>query len=156
MKMAAAPNGIFDFSDKVKRSTLSNREAVGVSNTNLPRDIADALERLEEISSLGRDWDSYNSESPSRLAISTARSFIVALNRRNKAAPFFIGPIPDGGIQMEWQGTGGDLEVEIMPAGDSLNYLRITGKGTVNRKSEERHHASIEQVLAQVFLVTGE
>jgi len=119
-------------------------------------DILEALKRLEAISVLQKDWDSYGGEAPAGAAIFAARKFIADLDRIQKAAPFFVAPIPDGGIQMEWQGRAGALEVEIAPTGDSFNFLRIIGKATANRQSEEKHGLSAYQILEQIDSVAHE
>ena len=48
---------------------------------------------------------------------------------------------------MEWQGQAGSLEVEIAPSGDSFNYLKVVGRGTTDRKSEEKHDVSPYHIL---------
>jgi hypothetical protein len=114
------------------------------------------LKRLEAISVLQKDWDSYGSEAPTEAAIFAARKFIAELNRIQKEAPFFITAIPNGGLQMEWQGSTGALEIEIDPTGDFFNFLRITGKGTANRQSEEKQGLSAHEILQQISLLAHE
>ena len=45
-----------------------------------------------------------------------------------KTEPFFIAPDPDGGVQVEWRGSAGELEVEVTPAG-TLATLLVLGGG---------------------------
>jgi hypothetical protein len=150
MKMAAAlsSNTFFvNFSQNIEKKTVSSEAR---------QDILEALKRLEAISTLQKDWDSYGGEAPVETAIFAARKLLAYLNRVQKAAPFFVAPIPDGGVQMEWQGRVSILEVEIAPTGDSFNFLRIVGKGTTNRQSEEKHGLSIDQIVEQIDSVIRE
>lgn len=158
--MSAAPklsSNTFFLTSSIETKTVSSSETEFLLNSSVRRlDILEALKRLETISILQKDWDSYGGEAPAAAAISTAQKFIGDLNRMQKPAPFFVAPISDGGIQMEWLGLGGALEVEIAPIGGSFNYLRIVGKGTADRKSEERHGVSVYHILEQIDSVIRE
>jgi hypothetical protein len=152
MAVALTSNTFLVFSGIEKKTEIIfSREAEGLLKSDVTRpEILEALRRLEEISSLQKDWDSYGAEAPAKAAIFAGRRFIASLDRLQKAAPFFVAPIPDGGIQMEWQGQDVALEVEINPAGDSFNYLKIVGRGTADRKSEEKHNVSAYQILERI------
>ena len=110
----------------------------GASSAALQR----AFERLGELTRLGPNWDSYGAEPISPQAIALARQFLTAVAERfaawagDRVHPYVIVPLANGGVQLEWRGPGGDLEVEIGPAGD-FAYLLITGQGAA-RTFEER------------------
>lgn len=88
-----------------------------------------ATQKVDEIAQLPDDWDSYGALRPSGTAISMAHKLVVQLWTElgdtvdEAAVPWTIAPLADGGVQLEWRGSGGAVEVEIDPNG-SLNYLR--------------------------------
>lgn len=102
------------------------------------------LQRLEEIASLGQDWDSYGAQAPSRRALATARhlagavaeSFAPAVGTH--ALPDAVLPLADGGLQMEWRSGDGILEIDVDPEG-RLGYLLQydTGTGTQYDEADE-------------------
>ena len=102
----------------------------GASSAALQR----AFERLEELTRLGPNWDSYGAEPISPQAIALARQFLTAVAERfaawagDRVHPYVIVPLANGGVQLEWRGPGGDLEVEIGPDGH-FAYRLITGQG---------------------------
>ncbi|HKV38013.1 MAG TPA: hypothetical protein VJX67_02280 [Blastocatellia bacterium] len=59
----------------------------------------------------------------------------------------------DGGVQVEWRGPGGTLELEVHP-GRKLDYLLITGQDE-NRIYEENEDISKDRLmnlLTRIFL----
>src|SRR5262245_7709026 len=89
-----------------------------------------SLQRLDELSKLERDWDSYGALplTPTALALAevTMRKavdiFGVAFGER--VAPYTLMPITDGGVSIEWRGPHATLELDIGPSG-ALSYLLI-------------------------------
>ncbi|MBE9130114.1 MULTISPECIES: hypothetical protein [unclassified Coleofasciculus] len=112
--------------------------------------LAPIFKRLKELAQLEADWDSYGAEPVSSVAIVTAFELLDALREQlsrkvRELLPQFIAPLVDGGLQLEWSGQQGELEVEIDPNGD-LGYVLIEGQGT-NRKFKEQHQVSLNEVL---------
>ncbi len=60
--------------------------------------------------------------------------------------PFAVAPLPYGGVQIEWRGNAGAIEVEIDVDG-SLSYLLEIGEGKA-RTIEEKPKASTGDVLS--------
>ncbi len=112
--------------------------------------LAPIFERLKELAQLKADWDSYGAEPVSSVALVAAFELLDAVKERlcrkvREPLPQFIAPLADGGLQLEWSGQQGDIEVEIDPNGD-LGYVLIEGQGT-NRKFKEQHQVSLNEVL---------
>jgi len=112
--------------------------------------LAPIFERLKELAQLKVDWDSYGAEPVSSVALVAAFELLDAVKERlcrkvREPLPQFIAPLADGGLQLEWSGQQGDIEVEIDPSGD-LGYVLIEGQGT-NRKFKEQHQVSLNEVL---------
>jgi hypothetical protein len=112
-------------------------------------------QRLDELAQLQSDWDSFGSDPPSETAVMTSKGLIVtvaaALQRVDQPLPFFIGPISGGGVQVEWRGPSGSIEVEV-DADGGFNCLIARGSGT-ERRFEERHGLSLadtEELIASV------
>jgi hypothetical protein len=81
-----------------------------------------ALEDVNRLGILQRGWDGGNSPPPSVEVLELARAIVIkAADTTNVMAPH-IGPVPGGGIQLEWHTGARDLELEILPNG-SLAYL---------------------------------
>jgi hypothetical protein len=107
--------------------------------------LAAACQRLAELAALQADWDSYGADPPTDLAITTARQVLEAVAGRLASAagatpaPYFIAPVPTGGVQLEWTGPCSEIEVEVGPEG-ALGYLLVRREGD----------AETEQVQARV------
>lgn len=111
---------------------------------------ADALRRIDEFRGLEPNWNSYGAERVTREAISAAKVLFRALSDDARQLgpglrPVAVVPLGSGGVQVEWFGPGGELEVEIEPDG-TLGYLLITGTAP-DRHFEEAAIASRTHIL---------
>jgi len=50
--------------------------------------------------------------------------------------PYFVAPLPYGGVQLEWREPGREIEIEIAPDG-TLAYLLIEREGVARRFTEQ-------------------
>jgi hypothetical protein len=94
----------------------SQRVSVSVAEPVTAR----ARRRLEIISKLKRNWDSYGANPTSREALKRTDALLRRLEEHphigtlsSEAAPFAVAPTPAGGIQLEWRLRGAVLELEI-------------------------------------------
>ena len=118
-----------------------------------------AFERLDELSRLERDWDTYGALPLASTALDVAeaimRKVVKAFDKAlgQCVAPYTIMPIADGGVSIEWRGAGAELELDIGPSG-ALSYLLIehTDEG---RRFEEGSGLSERQALDLVRRVIG-
>lgn len=78
---------------------------------------------LQELKQLPENWNSYGSPKVTSEALNRSQELIriFALSGMSKPQIF---PVSGGGIQFEWQGDKGELEIEILPNGDIL-YLIV-------------------------------
>ena len=124
------------------------------SDHSQPR--ADALvrparERLAQISRLDRDWDSYGAEPLSQKAITRANKLLGSVGGYfadllgEQIRPYAVAPLASGGVQLQWRGPGGDLEVEVGREGD-LGYLLVEGVEP-NRTFTEADEVTSSEVL---------
>ncbi len=136
---------------------MPNLQAVSVSretkfyssSPNPKISLTSIFERLKELAQLEADWDSYGAKAISSVALVKVFEVLEALKERfvkvKEPLPQFIAPLADGGLQLEWNGQQGDIEVEIYPDGD-LGYVLIEGQGTT-RKFQEKNQVSLDEVL---------
>lgn len=118
-----------------------------------------ARETLDELARLPEDWDSYGAAPPTAVAISAAHGLLANVAERyveptdEDALPWAAAPLADGGVQFEWRGPGGAIEVEIGPDG-GLAYLVERDEQTVTR-SDPALPARTGDVLVQLAHVLG-
>ena len=65
--------------------------------------------------------------------------------------PITVAPLDDGGVQLEWRGTGGDIEIEISPDG-RLDCLLVLGTGP-DRRFVQPGDATEAEVLRRIARV---
>lgn len=108
--------------------------------------------RIDEFADLGPDWDSYGGEPSSPIARAEAKRWVEIVadlfgTRAGAAArPYSIAPLVDGGVQLEWHGPLGIVELEVGPAGE-LGYLFLTDDEPSNDRAQVADDASWSEVL---------
>lgn len=81
-----------------------------------------AYDQLAKLSALPRDWDSYDADPVSIIALGQARLLFSNLDFEDIPEPH-IAPTPDGGIGLHWRVGSRDLEIEISPTGE-ITFLQ--------------------------------
>jgi len=131
--------------------SLPARRPIGAPNAEGSPDVARALkqrptrrtfqtarEALDELAQLRHDWDSYGASPPTAAAISAAQGLLASVAEQYAETtdewvlPWATAPLADGGVQFEWRGPGGAIEVEITPQG-RFGYLVERDERTVKR-----------------------
>jgi hypothetical protein len=118
-----------------------------------------ALQRLDELAKLERDWDSYGALPLTSTALIQADALMRKIAKRygptlgDGAAPYTLMPIADGGVSIEWRGPNATLELDIGPIG-MLSYLLIDNS-TGERQFEEEAEVGERQALDAVRRVVG-
>jgi hypothetical protein len=121
--------------------------------------IAGALRRIAQFADLESDWDSYGGEPPSPIARDEAGRWVEIVadlfgSRAGDAVrPYSVAPLADGGVQIEWRGRHGVVELEVGPSGE-LGYLFLAQEGPVPR-AEEVEDASWSDVLRALLRALG-
>jgi hypothetical protein len=88
---------------------------------------------------LGDNWDGEGSPRPSTIALDSASELLVSLPFEDLPTPF-VSPTSLGGVQLEWNQNGRELEIEILPDG-SLELLTV-----VNGNPQDEGPTTREQV----------
>lgn len=80
--------------------------------------------RLDELSALEEDWDSYGGRPPTARAIGAASRLIVEATTRTGDVPSAVMPFPNGGLQVIWERGQDELQVDVGLDG-GFGYLAI-------------------------------
>jgi len=95
---------------------------------------AEALAQIRGFRSLAPDWDSYGAAAINAESIAAAELLLQRVEAvfgtefGDLLPPYFVAPVPTGGVQIEWQRGTTYFELELSAAG-TLSYLGIAGKG---------------------------
>jgi hypothetical protein len=86
----------------------------------------EASAALQNLAHLNPNWDGHGSPPINPSLISQAERILAAIETEASPVPH-ICPVPGGGVQLEWQHNGRELEIELLPDG-SAQYLTVNGK----------------------------
>lgn len=92
-----------------------------------------AQRKISELARLAENWDSYGSRPIQGAAIKQASDALGYLSSLNLPPPQ-IFPVPGGGLQLEFEQSGRELEIEFLPDG-STEYLQIASDGEMREGS---------------------
>lgn len=109
--------------------------------------IVPSLLQLEELATLDASWDGEGAETISRIAVAKSARLAAQARERFSVVPSFISPIPDGGLQIEWQTPISRLEVMVAPDGE-LAALLINTAEHLLRSTIEEHDVSDTRVMS--------
>lgn len=113
---------------------------------------AAALQRLDAFAAYFPDWDDAGAVTIASDTILRAKELVQSVYRSiqhgEEAEPFYIGPIPNGGIQVEWRGSADSIEVEIRPNG-TYGCLSVRASAS-EPKITYRRDISSDEIIALV------
>jgi len=89
--------------------------------------VSRTIVKLNQLSQLQANWDSYGAKPIDRNAVLMALSLIGAIHSPHVPEPTIV-PLPSGGLQFEWHTLQKDLEVSISPNGQTSVYFEQTGR----------------------------
>ncbi|HEX9271499.1 MAG TPA: hypothetical protein VGA01_04710 [Candidatus Binatia bacterium] len=92
-----------------------------------------AQHKISELARLAENWDSYGSRPIQSMAIEQASIAIEHLSDISLPPPQ-IFPVPGGGLQLEFEQDGRELEIEFLPDG-STEYLMVASNGAMREDS---------------------
>jgi hypothetical protein len=83
-------------------------------------------ERLAKLSKLEPDWDGYGGDPPTEAAVSRTKILLREIHELTGGSlevPF-IAPLPDGGLELEWElDSGVEMMLVVPPTGRDVEYL---------------------------------
>jgi len=105
---------------------------------------------LERIAALPADWDTFGSGRASEIAINASRDLIwkTVVNlavREVDGTPDDVAPLSGGGVQIEWCGNLGSIEVEVSADGSYGYLLRHEQNG--QDEAQEADNVPEERIL---------
>jgi len=115
--------------------------------------------QLRSLKDLPAGWDSYGASPVAETSVKIASQLLLDLECKllrplgSQINPGNIVPLDDGGIQLEWEGTRGEIEVEIGFDG-SLSYLFIESHGN-NRRFVEKSQVPMAEVVERIGSILG-
>lgn len=109
------------------------------------------LSRFQHLTQLSENWDSYGGRPPQDEAVFTALALIARLLIRDRSVPPAIVPTSEGGVQLEWQRDGDELDIRVKPNGEisAFRFNEAAGQGA------EVDHVSLSD-LAPLLALTGQ
>lgn len=104
--------------------------------------LSSARRKLEELSKLPENWNTYGSRPIQAEAIETTAKLISDLIKLRMPEPN-IFPVSGGGIQLEWENSNCELEIEIMPD-KSIEYLIVDTEGEIHEGQLPQYNNSLD------------
>lgn len=98
--------------------------AIGQADADDALGLRALFERLDMLSMLEPDWDSYGGAPPTARAIGLASRMIVESVASVREGPTAVMPLPNGGLQLIWEHGQDELQVDVGPGG-CLGYLAV-------------------------------
>lgn len=111
-------------------STLQRRHPPPLDAQDTFPELASALQRLDELRALDPESHPYGAEPTTAQAVTSAKEFLALAEVRYREAgappaaiaPYFIGPVPNGGVQLKWRSDHAQLWLIAHPSG-GYGYL---------------------------------
>ncbi len=97
----------------------------------------EAVERLRKLTNLKSDWDGYGGVPPTEEAVKATAVLLLEIHKLTQGlleSPF-IAPLPEGGLELEWElDSGAELMLIIPPTRTDIRYLldEPTSSGNIN------------------------
>ena len=90
--------------------------------TEFSIDTRKAIVKINTFKSLKPNWDSYDADEISEIAINNAIEFIKELEKYNLIV-YFVSPVRDGGVFVEYQNNNNGKSIEVFFNQDGSNEL---------------------------------
>lgn len=96
--------------------------------------LSSAVADLARIAELPPGWDGYDSPQLSVPEREQAAQLLASLPYSDLPAPNIV-PVSGGGIQIEWQHGGRELELEVVAGAQEIIFLQVYEDGTTEEGS---------------------
>jgi len=96
--------------------------------------LSSALADIARIADLPPGWDGYGSPQLSVQEREQATQLLASMTYSDLPAPNIV-PVSGGGIQIEWQHCGRELELEIVVGAQEIIFLQVCEDGTTEEGS---------------------
>ena len=86
----------------------------------------EAVARIRKLTHLEQDWDGYGGKPLTQKAIKETAKLLLEIYEltHGQLENPFIAPLPDGGLELEWElNSGAELMLVIPPTGTDIEYL---------------------------------
>lgn len=117
--LASTPGVATEFRESVSAQSKSQWSwAVPVTSQWQVLTIKEVLEAAQ----LPRNWDTYGSSPPSSWVVNTSIRLVTGIDEDDLPLPHVV-PVPEGGIQFEWNVGDRELEIAVLPEG-MIEFLK--------------------------------
>lgn len=83
----------------------------------------DVVNRVVYLAGLGTNWNGYGESRPHPSSGKRVVRILQAIDYRGPAPT--VVPLSDGGMQVEWHGAVGDIEIEVPPSGPATAWVSM-------------------------------
>ncbi len=120
------------------------------ASANQLEDFYSVSSSLVDLARLPPGWDGADAASPGPLAIASAYDLLLRLLTHEHfgdsvSSPELGAPIPDGGIELEWQGPERLIDIQVAPDG-TYGYLLVGGESG-NRTYKEADDLDLKSIV---------
>jgi hypothetical protein len=116
-----------DFANWLKTAPVPGTDAQSQSVTALRNPVpwlSSALADIARVAALPPNWDGHGSPQLGAKEREYATDLLASIDYEDLPAPNIV-PVSGGGIQLEWQHRGRELELEIVAGSQGLLFLKV-------------------------------
>lgn len=100
---------------------------------------SDTIKKLENLATLGDNWDSYGADQIDVRSISHAKELVSLLSTYVGVESPAVGATPDGEVGLSWDGGHWSLDAEINKDG-RIDYVYIDDRNNINDVEKSTHN----------------
>jgi hypothetical protein len=98
--------------------------------------LEDSQDELHKLKELPENWDSYGSPRIKDVSVKTTADLLINLAKLGMPKPYLF-PVSGGGLQLEWQQSNRELEIEVLPDG-RIEYLKVYEDGKMTESTIDK------------------
>jgi len=106
---------------------------------------------LDQVGALPDRWDAYGSPALDPKVYQNALRFLEFLKYEEQVPTVFVIPVSGGGVQLEWQFKGRELEVEFSQL-DTVGYLKVFKNKSMEEGEFPPENSDVARNLIQWLL----
>ena len=145
------PQRALVFTDSVSEPVAVVRPVVSPQSTASPPQWLDpTLRRIQELLTLGRDWDRRGSAAVRTYVLAFAYSMLSQVMGPTTLAPSIV-PLGQGGIQLLWATPSVEVEVEVPQPNEIIVYQVDRATGHESEWQATTEFSSLGDVLRSAF-----
>jgi len=139
---SSPPAGALTFAGDPQQPTYSFFPLQAVYGSGRRGWLRQARVDLAGLRSLVENWDTYGGHPPTEMALASAGALLdyiewaLGVVTRERTQPYFVGPLPNGGVTIEWRNGPEQLGIDVEPTGQ-FGYILVEETPAGRRFREE-------------------